>query len=221
VTLLYVHALTVVDAGGRRLIDQLSLHLDGGQVLGLTGGAKTGKSLLCDILAGARPGGVEIASGRILLGDRDLVIEHDEPDGAIADWRPGDSSGNTRVAICRDASVFCDIDRPANAGFIVIDRAPTVLAEMCDEIAVLCAGRLIERGPASDIIQAPRHPYTRALLDGCETQGNRGLKENSCPFRLRCQHGTAACDRTSATLQLISADRATACLRWRDLWPAN
>jgi ABC-type dipeptide/oligopeptide/nickel transport system ATPase component len=115
VTLLYVHALTVVDAGGRRLIDQLSLHLDGGQVLGLTGGAKTGKSLLCDILAGARPGGVEIASGRILLGDRDLVIEHDEPDGAIADWRPGDSSGNTRVAICRDASVFCDIDRPANA----------------------------------------------------------------------------------------------------------
>jgi len=38
------------------------------------------------------------------------------------------------------------------------------VAKLCDRIAVLYAGELVEAGPTADVLSAPRHPYTRALL---------------------------------------------------------
>ena len=40
-----------------------------------------------------------------------------------------------------------------------------VVAEMVDEVAVMYAGRIVERGPVADIFASPQHPYTEALLD--------------------------------------------------------
>ncbi|MGO2112537.1 MAG: ABC transporter ATP-binding protein, partial [Pseudoclavibacter sp.] len=40
-----------------------------------------------------------------------------------------------------------------------------VAAERCDDIIVMRAGRVVERGPAARLLTAPEHPYTRALLD--------------------------------------------------------
>jgi len=48
-----------------------------------------------------------------------------------------------------------------------------VVAEMVDEVAVMYAGRIVERGPVGDIFSSPQHPYTEALLDSIPLLGMR------------------------------------------------
>ena len=48
-----------------------------------------------------------------------------------------------------------------------------VVAEMVDEVAVMYAGRIVERGPVADIFASPQHPYTEALLDSIPLLGMR------------------------------------------------
>jgi peptide/nickel transport system ATP-binding protein len=54
-------------------------------------------------------------------------------------------------------------DRGTALLFITHDMA--VIAEMCDEVVVMYAGRVVERRPVIELFEAPRHPYTRGLLD--------------------------------------------------------
>lgn len=51
------------------------------------------------------------------------------------------------------------------ASFLLITHDLGVAAERCDEIIVMRAGRVVERGPSSQIITAPAHPYTQALIN--------------------------------------------------------
>lgn len=219
-TLLYVHALTVSDRGGRALLDGVSLHLDAGQVLGLAGGPKAGKSLLCDFLTGVRPDGLNIESGRLLLGDRDLTAEVGGHGGAIAYHRDGALAEMPRVAIFDNVADFSAHTHNAETGCMIIDTDPMALAEVCDDIAVLCAGRLVERAPANSVIRAPRHPYTENLVDGSGLEEAETSRESGCPFLPECGHAEARCGRAGPDLQMVSADHVTACIKWRELWPA-
>lgn len=72
------------------------------------------------------------------------------------------------------------------------------VASMCDSILVLCGGRMQEKGPAGDILKAPQHPYTKALMGALVENGMREtpvLRENAgeCPFYGRCSKGACAC----------------------------
>ncbi len=42
-----------------------------------------------------------------------------------------------------------------------------VVAQICDSVTLLFAGRVVEDGPVADVLEAPKHAYTRALLDAC------------------------------------------------------
>jgi oligopeptide/dipeptide ABC transporter ATP-binding protein len=48
-----------------------------------------------------------------------------------------------------------------------------VVAEMVDEVAVMYAGRIVERGPVAEIFSSPQHPYTEALLESIPLLGMR------------------------------------------------
>ncbi len=48
-----------------------------------------------------------------------------------------------------------------------------VIAEMVDEVAVMYAGRVVERGPVADVFASPQHPYTESLLDSIPLLGMR------------------------------------------------
>lgn len=206
-TLLFVHALTVANASGDRVLDGLSLHIDAGQVLGLTGGTGAGKSLVSKILSGAIPTGFDIVSGRVIVGDRDLLPENGKPiqEAPIIVYDQGSATPTPRPR--------------KDAASIVIDRDPHALADICDEIAVLCAGRLVERAPSRHLIKAPRHPYTQALLDRSGPQDDLGVMSAGCPFRNACSHAESTCEQATMRMQMISPDHATACARWRAIWP--
>ena len=87
----------------------------------------------------------------------------------------------------------------------------TVLAGLADRIAVMYAGRIVESGTTAEIIESPRHPYTRGLIDSTPaaalTRGHAGRRlqpipgsppslahlPDGCPFRPRCGHAQSDC----------------------------
>ncbi|GII84857.1 putative ABC transporter ATP-binding protein [Sphaerisporangium siamense] len=88
-----------------------------------------------------------------LMSDPDLLLA-DEPTTAL--------DVTTQADIL---DLFRRVQREHRTACVFITHDMAVAAEMADRIAVMYGGRLVEAGPAADMLTAPRHPYTRALLD--------------------------------------------------------
>ncbi|MEK7878446.1 MAG: ABC transporter ATP-binding protein [candidate division NC10 bacterium] len=58
-----------------------------------------------------------------------------------------------------------DLQRQHDLALIFITHNLGIVAKMCDRVAVMYAGRIVEAGPVTRIFNAPAHPYTRALLE--------------------------------------------------------
>jgi oligopeptide/dipeptide ABC transporter ATP-binding protein len=101
---------------------------------------------------------------------------------------------------------------------ILITHDLAAVSQMADTIVVLYCGRIVEKGPAEDIIARPRHPYTRGLIDSIphDTAGNDGPKQRlsqipgnvpdirklplGCAFAPRCRFATDICRTTDPVL---------------------
>lgn len=86
------------------------------------------------------------------------------------------------------------------AGKLVVTHDISVAA-MCDRILVLCRGRAMETGKATDVLTSPYHPYTKALLAALVENGMRQtpvLRKGPglCPFYHRCPQATVQCRET-------------------------
>ena len=62
-------------------------------------------------------------------------------------------------------ALFKDIQQKTNVGIIFITHDFGVVAKMCNRVAVMYAGKIVETAPTSTIFKAPRHPYTVALIN--------------------------------------------------------
>jgi peptide/nickel transport system ATP-binding protein len=100
-----------------------------------------------------------------------------------------------------------------------------------DEILVMYAGEIVERGPAEDVTQQPAHPYTQLLVSSAPDPDNLGAAlrngfgdgrqpgsagappENACPFSARCPLAIERCRTEAPPLLQVSSSRAAAC--WR------
>src|SRR4029453_12649582 len=90
---------------------------------------------------------------------------------------------------------------------ILISHDLGVLAETCDRIAVMYAGRIVETGPVREVFAAPQHPYTKRLLERPPVIGGAGELAPSipggppdpselpegCRFRPRCPYAADRC----------------------------
>jgi peptide/nickel transport system ATP-binding protein len=117
---------------------------------------------------------------------------------------------------------------------ILISHDLGVLAETCDRIAVMYAGRIVEIGSVSSVYGDPQHPYTKRLLESLPViGGERGLAEpipggppdpgnppEGCRFHPRCPYATERC-LTDPPLREIASEHSSAChfAPWKD-WPA-
>ena len=83
------------------------------------------------------------------------------------------------------------------AGKLIITHDISVAA-MCERILVLCRGRTMESGKATDVLTSPYHPYTKALLAALVENGMRQTpvlrkEPGLCPFYRRCTQATVQC----------------------------
>jgi oligopeptide/dipeptide ABC transporter ATP-binding protein len=113
---------------------------------------------------------------------------------------------------------------------IVITHNLGVVAELCDRVAVMYAGTIVEEGPVLTIFDEPRHPYTRGLLAArarTETTGALASipgqvpdlrnRPAGCPFHPRCPHARDLCAEAVPLLEDAGERHRVACHRWREI----
>jgi oligopeptide/dipeptide ABC transporter ATP-binding protein len=66
-----------------------------------------------------------------------------------------------------------DLQRRTGVALLFITHNLGIVAKMCDRVAVMYAGRIVEQGPVRELYKAPRHPYTRALLSSIPKIGSK------------------------------------------------
>lgn len=115
---------------------------------------------------------------------------------------------------------------------LLVSHDLAVVAEVCDRILVFYAGEIVEDGPTEQVLAAPAHPYTEALLRVASIGDwqrrelavipgrppEAGAAPPGCRFAPRCAHATAACTATP-TLAMAEAGpgRQTRCVRAAEL----
>ena len=99
-----------------------------------------------------------------------------------------------------------DIQRDTGVALIFVTHNLGIVAKMCDRVAVMYAGRIVEQAPVRELFDAPKHPYTRALLGSVPKLGSKeplysiaGQPPNlaslppGCAFHPRCPEALPRC----------------------------
>jgi oligopeptide/dipeptide ABC transporter ATP-binding protein len=112
------------------------------------------------------------------------------------------------------------------AGVLLITHDLGIVAQVCDRVAVMYAGEIVEVGDTLSVFSDPLHPYTRALLGSLPGQNvNRGQLATirgivpslanlppGCRFHPRCSHALDICSKQVAPRIKISQEREVACV---------
>ena len=119
-----------------------------------------------------------------------------------------------------------DIQHDTGMAIMLITHDLGVVAGMADVVAVMYAGRVVERAPVADIFNDPQHPYTLGLLGSMPRieeerdrllviEGNLpppGRVPGGCRFHPRCVFGTQACTLQDPPLRDLGPQHLAACL---------
>jgi peptide/nickel transport system ATP-binding protein len=116
-------------------------------------------------------------------------------------------------------NLLADLRSELRLTYILISHDLAVVRQVADDVLVMYRGRVVERGPVATILNAPRHPYTRRLLESAPRPGMPLVRrlakleadEAGCLFRQRCPE---AFDRCSAEPDLIAVERTHAARCW-------
>jgi peptide/nickel transport system ATP-binding protein len=123
-----------------------------------------------------------------------------------------------------------DIQQATNLALVFVTHDLGIVAKLCDRVAVMYAGRIVETGPTREIFNRPRHPYTIGLLN-CLPALRRGREPLTaidgqppdlahvpagCAFAPRCTLVEPRCTETRPALEAVGPDHLAACLRTAD-----
>ncbi|MFT0545435.1 oligopeptide/dipeptide ABC transporter ATP-binding protein [Allopusillimonas ginsengisoli] len=137
-----------------------------------------------------------IAIARAMASEPDVIVL-DEPTSAL------DISVQAQIL-----NLLQQLQAQRGLTYVLISHNVSVVRHMCDRVAVMYLGQIVETGPAAAVFEHPLHPYTRLLLDSVprmdepfldgepqdtELPGNRQLPQG-CFFRARCPLATTGCE---------------------------
>ncbi|MFK7961373.1 MAG: ABC transporter ATP-binding protein [Phycisphaerales bacterium] len=147
-----------------------------------------------------------------------------EPDVLIAD------EPTTALDVTIQAQILAlmnDLKERLKTAIILITHDLGVVAQVCDRVQVMYAGRVIERGDVMDIFHRPQHPYTQALLNSIPKHGSieRGSRlpsiegivpslwdlPDGCRFNERCDHRQDRCVAEEPALVEDASGHARRC----------
>jgi peptide/nickel transport system ATP-binding protein/oligopeptide transport system ATP-binding protein len=150
-----------------------------------------------------------------LAGDPQLLIA-DEPTTALD-------------VIIQDQilSLLLELQREAGLSLVLVSHDLSVVAQVCDRVAVMYAGQIVELAGVDDVLRSPKHPYTAALLNSLPSAVPRdrslatipgsppqliGLG-SGCRFADRCAFARDECREWTSELLDVGPDHQVRCVR--------
>ncbi|RGD66080.1 ABC transporter ATP-binding protein [Lachnospiraceae bacterium OF09-6] len=125
-----------------------------------------------------------------------------------------------------------ELQKKNHMGIIFITHNLGVVAEVCDKVSVMYAGKMVEQGPVDDIFYEPGHPYTMGLLRSMPRVDAESYERlipiegtpvdmlnppEGCPFAPRCEHAMKVClQKMPPYVELGDNHRAACWLRVQD-----
>ena len=123
-----------------------------------------------------------------------------------------------------------ELQQESGTSVIFITHDLGVIAEICDTVSVMYAGKVVETGTVLEIFDEAQHPYTRALLDSNPKEADRGeyMKSISgappllyetftgCPFVPRCPYATPQCSAALPGVTALSDTHTVSCFHLKE-----
>ena len=123
-----------------------------------------------------------------------------------------------------------ELIRNADMSMLLITHDLGVVAEVCDNVAVMYAGRIVEIGTTHEVFNNTQHPYTEGLFDSLPNLKERGEElvpikglmpdpsdlPPGCSFAPRCPYATEKCSQAVPKLRLVDGTHYVACDAYQD-----
>ena len=123
------------------------------------------------------------------------------------------------------------LETSRNLAMLFITHDLHLAARVCDRIAVMYGGRIVEVGPAESVVMRPVHPYTQGLVAAIPSEEKRGSRLDTiegqppplqdrptgCPFQPRCRYANSQCAVFPEWLTIDDGRRDVACWHVLDL----
>lgn len=119
-----------------------------------------------------------------------------------------------------------------NMSMLFITHDLGVIAELCDRVIVMYAGKVVEEASVFELFENPKHPYTQGLIKSIPTLESphkqplpaiKGQVPNlhnlpqGCRFENRCPHAQAQCREIAPILETVKERHNVRCIRWKDI----
>jgi oligopeptide/dipeptide ABC transporter ATP-binding protein len=114
-------------------------------------------------------------------------------------------------------NLLADLQEELNLTYLFISHDLSVIEHICDRVAIMYLGKIVEIGTKDDIFSNPQHPYTKALLSAIPKVGQRDRSDRiliqgdvpspvnppeGCRFHTRCPYATEVCKQNPPVVDL-------------------
>lgn len=127
--------------------------------------------------------------------------------------------------------LFRELRERLGLTYLFISHDLSVVRRMCDRVAIMYLGKIVESADTDDIFRRPSHPYTQALLSAApRLQPGQEMDDSlirgeppsptaipsGCAYHTRCPYALEACAAQVPGMDRVASGHEVACLRWRD-----